>query len=81
LKGLDTAAKVNESITKLASFEARYRTLGDLEINVFRQSRSGIAASLTAGICDQVTAMMTLDELDRLKAHIIEAKTRLDEIK
>jgi hypothetical protein len=81
LKGLDTVAKVNESITKLASFEARYRTLGDLEINVFRQSRSGTAASLTAGICDRVTALLTLDELDRFKAHIVEAKTRLDEIK
>jgi len=81
LKGLDAVARVNESITKLASFEARYRTLGDLEINVFRQSRSGTAASLTSGICDRVTALLTLDELDRLKAHIIEAKTRLDEIK
>ena len=81
LRGLDAVARVNESVTKLASFEARYRTLGDLEINVFRQSRSGNAASLTSGICDRVTGLMTLDELDRLKAHIVEAKTRLDEIK
>jgi hypothetical protein len=81
LRGLDAASRVNESVTKLASFEARYRTLGDLEINVFRQSRSGTAASLTSGICDRVTALLTLDELDRLKAHIVEAKTRLDEIK
>lgn len=81
LKGLDAVARVNESITKLASFEARYRTLGDLEINVFRQSRSGTAVSLTSGICDRITGLLTLDELDRLKAHIVEAKTRLDEIK
>jgi hypothetical protein len=81
LKGLTAIGRVNESVTKLASFEARYRTSGDLEIVVFRQSRSGIAASLTAGICERVTAPLTLDELDRLKAHIVEAKTRLDEIK
>lgn len=81
LKGLDAVARVNESITKLASFEARYRTLGDLEINVFRQSRSGTAVSLTSGICERITGLLTLDELDRLKAHIVEAKTRLDEIK
>ena len=81
LQGLTAIGRVNESVTKLASFEARYRTSGDLEIVVFRQSRSGIAASLTAGICDRVTAPLTLDELDRLKAHIVEAKTRLDEIK
>jgi len=81
LKSFDTAARVNESMTKLASFEARYRTLGDLELVVFRQSRSGIAATLSAGICEPVTASLTLDELERLKAHIVEAKTRLDEIR
>jgi hypothetical protein len=81
LKAFDTISKVNESVTKLAGFEARYRTLGDLEINVFRQSRSGTAASVTSGTCDRVTGLLTLDELDRLKAHIVEAKTRLDEIK
>jgi|ERR1044072_3730607 hypothetical protein len=81
LKALDTISKVNESVTKLAGFEARYRTLGDLEINVFRQSRTGTAVSVTSGTCDRVTSLLTLDELDRLKAHIVEAKTRLDEIK
>ena len=81
LRALDTISKVNESVTKLPGFEARYRTLGDLEFNVFRQSRSGIAASVSAGICDRVTGLLTLDELDRLKADIVEAKTRLDEIK
>jgi hypothetical protein len=81
LKGLDSIARVNETVTKLVGFEARYRTLGDLEIAVFRQSRSGVAASITTGICDRVTGVLTLDDLDRLKAHIVEAKTRLDEIK
>ena len=81
LRGLTAIGRVNESVTKLAGFEARYRTLGDLEIIVFRQSRSGIAASVTSGICERVTAPLTLDDLDRLKAHIVEAKTRLDEIK
>ena len=81
LKGLNAIAKVNESVTRLAGLEARYRTVGDLEVLVFRQSRSGIAAPLTSGICERVTAPLTLDELDRLKAHIVEAKTRLDEIK
>ena len=81
LQGLTAIGRVNESVTKLAGFEARYRTLGDLEIIVFRQSRSGTAASMTSGICERVTALLTLDDLDRLKAHIVEAKTRLDEIK
>jgi hypothetical protein len=81
LQGLTAIGRVNESVTKLAGFEARYRTVGDLEVIVFRQSRSGIAASMTSGICERVSAPLTLDDLDRLKAHIVEAKTRLDEIK
>lgn len=82
LNALDAVSRVNESVTKLVGFEARYRTLGDLEISVFRQSRvSGTAASLSSGICDRVTALLTLDEMDRLRAHLVEAKTRLDEIK
>lgn len=81
IKGMESVARVNETITKLAGFEARYRTLGDLEINVFRQTRSGTAASLSSGICDRVTALLTLDDLEKLRGHIIEAKARLDEIK
>ena len=81
LRGIDAIERVNESTTKLASFEARYRTLGDLEIIVFRQSRTGAAVSVSSGTCDRVTAVLTLDYLDRLRAHIVEAKTRLDEIK
>ena len=81
LRAMESIARVNETTTKLASFEARYRTLGDLEMVVFRQGRSGTAASVTAGICDRVTALLTLDELERLKAHIVEAKARLDDIK
>jgi len=82
IRALATVTSVNESVTKLVGFEARYRTLGDLEISAFRQSRiSGTAASLSSGICDRVTALLTIDEMDRLRAHIVEAKTRLDEIK
>jgi hypothetical protein len=81
LRALEAVGKVNESTTKLVSFEARYRTVGDLEIVVFRQGRSGIAATITSGICDRVSGSLTLDELERLRAYIVEAKARLDEIK
>ncbi len=82
IRALESVTGVNESVTKLAGFEARYRTLGDLEISVFRQSRgSGTAASLSSGLCDRITGLFTIDEMDRLRAHIIEAKVRLDEIK
>jgi hypothetical protein len=81
IKAFDSVAKVNESITKLAGFEARYRTVGDLDINVFRQGRSGTAAALSTGICDKLTVLLTLDELERFKGIILEAKNRLGEIR
>ena len=81
LKAIDAASKVGESDTRFVGFEARYKTLGDLELAVFRQTRSGIAVSLTAGICDKVTETLTLDELAKFRAMIAEAKMRLDEIR
>ncbi len=81
IKAIESIARVNETVAKLTGFEARYRTPGDLELNVFRQSRSGTAASMTSGICERTTVFLTLDELERLKGIIVEAKTRLDEIR
>ncbi|HSE34357.1 MAG TPA: hypothetical protein VLA93_22480 [Pyrinomonadaceae bacterium] len=81
LKAIDAASKIGEGETRLAGFEARYKTIGDLELIVFRQTRTGIAVTLTAGLCDKVTEPLTLDELAKFRAMIAEAKMRLDEIK
>lgn len=81
LNAIDVISKVSETATKLTGFEARYKTLGDLEIIVFRQTRAGTAVTLTAGLCDKVTQGMTLDELAKFRAMIAEAKMRLDELK
>ena len=81
LSAIDVISRIDETASKLVGFEARYRTYGDLEIIVFRQTRSGNAVTLSTGICDRVTAMLSLDELAKVKAMIQEAKTRLDEIK
>jgi hypothetical protein len=68
-------------MTRLPGFEARYKTLGDLEIGVFRQTRRGTAAVMTTGICDRASQLLTLDELAKVKAMIQEAKMRLDELR
>jgi hypothetical protein len=81
LNAIDAVARVDETMTRMPGFEARYKTLGDLEIGVFRQTRSGAAVSLTTGICDRATQTMTLDDLAKVKAMIQEAKARLDEAK
>ena len=79
LAGIDSVSKVNESMTKLVGFEGKYRTLGDLEVSVFRQTRSGNAVAVSTGVCDQVRVTLSLDELAKLRAMVAEAKTKLDE--
>ena len=81
LNAIDVVSRVDESATRLVGFEARYKTLGDLEIGVFRQTRSGTAVTMTTGLCDLATVNMSLDDLAKVKAMIQEAKTRLDDIK
>jgi hypothetical protein len=81
LNAIDTLSKMSETATKLTGFEARYKTPGDLEMVVFRQTRSGNAVTLTAGICDRVTQVLTLDELAKFRAMVAEAKMRIDELK
>ena len=73
--------RIDESATKLVGFEARYRTRGDLEIAVFRQTRSGNAVLMSTGICERVTGTMSLDDLAKVKAMIQEAKGRLDDLR
>jgi hypothetical protein len=81
LNAIDIMSRIDETATKLAGFEARYRTHGDLEIAVFRQTRSGNAVLLSTGICERVTGTLSLDDLAKVKAMIQEAKGRLDEIR
>jgi hypothetical protein len=79
LNAIDVVSRVDETQTRFPGFEARYRTAGDFELSVFRQTRSGAAVTLTTGLCDLVTQTMTLDDLGKVKALIQEAKARLDE--
>jgi hypothetical protein len=81
LNAIDAVSRVDETATKLVGFEAKYRTLGDLEIGVFRQTRTGTAVMMTTGICDLASQTLTLDDLAKVKAMIQEAKARLDEIR
>lgn len=81
LNAIDMISRVDETATKLAGFEAKYKTLGDLEVAVFRQTRSGTAVILSTGICDRASQTLTLDDLGKFRAMISEAKQRLDEIR
>src|SRR5215218_870009 len=81
LNAIDAMSRVDETATRFVGFEARYKTQGDLEVGVFRQTRSGTAAIMSTGICDRATAPLSLDDLAKVRAMVQEAKARLDEIR
>lgn len=82
VKALDTMAKADDTITKLAHFEERYRTRGDFEVLVFKQvSGAGVAAAIEGGFFDRVRLLMTLDDLTKMRWMIAQAKEKLDEAK
>ena len=81
LNAIDVISRVDETATKLVGFEAKFKTLGDLEISVFRQTRTGNAVMMSTGICDRATVTLSLDDLAKVKAMIQEAKARLDELR
>ena len=81
IKAFDAIAKSDDSITKLTHFEARYRTKGDFEIMVFKQVSGGVAAAVEGGFFDRSRLLMTLDDFNKLRWMIAQAKERLDEIK
>jgi hypothetical protein len=82
IKAWDQVARTDDTVTKLNNFESRYRTRGDLEVAVFRQTPGGsIAAALSGGICNRVRIFLSLDELIKLRHMIVQAKERLDEMK
>jgi hypothetical protein len=80
IKAFDTAAKADESVTKLTHFEVRYRTRGDFEIMVFKQISGGVAASVEGGFFDRKRLVLTLDDFTKLRWMVAQAKDRLDQI-
>lgn len=81
LKAIDTMVKTGDTVTKLTFFEVRYRTRGDLEAIVFRQTSGGVAAAIAVGYFEKTTMYISLDELTKFRHMIAEAKMRLDELK
>jgi hypothetical protein len=81
LNAIDVISRADETVTKLAGFEAKYRTIGDLQITVFKQTSRGNAVMLTTGVCEQTNGWISLDELAKVRAMIQEAKARLDDLR
>jgi hypothetical protein len=81
VRAFDAMEKADDSVTKLSHFEAHYRTRGDFEIIVFKQTTGGVAAAIEGGFFDRSRVLLTLEEFARLRWMVVQAKERLDEIK
>jgi hypothetical protein len=76
LKGIDYISGITGSVTKQSSFEADYRTKGDFKITVFN-TKQGIEAAVSAGMIGKTTVYLKLEDLQKLKSLIIQAKEKL----
>jgi hypothetical protein len=81
LKGMDYISKIDKSVTKLADFQADYRTKGGLRISVFSGSHGEVMAAVHSGTIGGLSTFLKFSDLAALQAHISAAKDRLDAVK
>ena len=77
VQGIDRIFKVTAASTKLANFEASYRTKGDFKVTTFG-SADKVEASVKTGSYGGSAARFSTSKLADLRALIAEAKQRLD---
>jgi len=80
LRGIDYISKIQPSVTKLSSFQADYRTRGELEVSTY-STKGGIDAAVKSGRYAGVRAFLTLSDLQKFRDLVSEAKGRLDTLK
>lgn len=80
IKGIDYVSKVSSPTETLSNFEARYKTRGDFSIVTFNGS-DGVSAAVTSGSIGRARAYISLDELQKLRQVLTDAKTKLDAIR
>ena len=81
LNGIDYIAKVTQSSTKLSSFEAAYKTTGELSVVTYSSSKGKIEAAVSAGYTSSARAFISTEKLKELRSVIAQAKKKLDEIR
>jgi len=80
LKGIENIAKIDATVTKLASFRADYKTASDLSISRISSADREIVA-VTSGRIGTATAYLSLADLQSLRELIAKAKRTIDAVK
>jgi len=81
LNGIDYIGRADKSVTKLASFEATYRTKGDFAMTVFSSGRTGTMIAVQSGRFGTASAYFDIAELPKVRQLIQKAQTTLESIK
>lgn len=81
IAGIDYISKIKPDVTKLENFEATYTTRGDFAVTVFNDSRGKLSIAVSSGRIGRVSAYLTIEQLAQLRALIVSAKAKIEEIK
>lgn len=81
LKGIDYIIRMNPSVSDLATFEAEYRSKGELEISTFTDIRGAVRVSVSNYVCGTNRAAMDLSGLSEMQRLLVAAKGKLDSIR
>ncbi|MBE4111914.1 hypothetical protein HJ114_22970 [Vibrio parahaemolyticus] len=80
IAGIDYISKIKPDVTKFEDFQADYSTKGDLKISTF-SSGGKVMAAVSSGKIGGVAAYYNLEDLAKIKALIIKAKAKIQEVK
>lgn len=80
IKGIGYISKIDKSVTRLNSFEARYKTKGEFEITVFNDAEDKLNAVLSVGSYSQKSVYINLEILATVISELEKAKSVLDGI-
>jgi len=80
LAGIDYISKIQPSVTKLKNFEATYTTKGDFAATVYNRDDGRLSAVIKSGNFGSSKAFFQMPKLLEVRALILKAKVKLDEI-
>ena len=80
IKGIQYIEKVDSTASQLKNFQADYATRGNLKVTTF-SSDGKVKAAVTSGSITGVQAFLNIEDLEKLKALIEQAKSTIDQIR
>ncbi|MGH9762603.1 MAG: hypothetical protein ACREDR_24600, partial [Blastocatellia bacterium] len=81
LKGIDYITRMNPAVSDLVTFEAEYRSKGDLEISTFTDIHGAVRVAISNYVCGSNRTALDLAGLSEIQRLLVAAKSKLDSIK